>query len=103
MYKAPRGIYDSVIACVRDKGSYSDSGVNIARTRSFPGADIGNDHDLLILVSFGMNKNYIIVFRKGGYIAARERWTYSGVVMPVVNVYKYLGIYFTTRLFRFCL
>ena len=25
------------------------SGVNIARTRSFPGADIGNDHDLLML------------------------------------------------------
>ena len=25
------------------------SGVNIARTRSFPGADIGSDHDLLML------------------------------------------------------
>ena len=25
------------------------SGVNIARTRSFPGADIGSDHDLLIM------------------------------------------------------
>ena len=24
------------------------SGVNIARTRSFPGADIGNDHDMLM-------------------------------------------------------
>ena len=45
-----------------------------------------------------MNKSNVIVFRKGGYIGARERWTYSGVVMPVVNVYKYLGIYFTTRL-----
>ena len=27
------------------------SGVNIARTRSFPGADTGNDHDLLIMTS----------------------------------------------------
>ena len=45
-----------------------------------------------------VNKSNIIVFRKGGYIGARERWTYSGVVMPVVNVFKYLGIYFTTRL-----
>ena len=45
-----------------------------------------------------MNKSNIIVFRKGGYLGARERWTYSGVVLPVVNVYKYLGIYFTTRL-----
>ena len=50
-----------------------------------------------------MNKSNIIVFRKGGYIGARERWTCSGGVMPVVNVYKYLGIYFTTRLFRVCL
>ena len=25
------------------------SGVNIARTRSFPGADIGSDHDLLMM------------------------------------------------------
>ena len=25
------------------------SGVNIARTRSFPGADIGSDHDLLVM------------------------------------------------------
>ena len=27
----------------------SRSGVNIARTRSFPGADIGNDHDLVMM------------------------------------------------------
>ena len=27
------------------------SGVNIARTRSFPGADIGSDHDLLMMTS----------------------------------------------------
>ena len=45
-----------------------------------------------------MNKSNIIVFRKGGYLGARERWIYDGVVMPAVNVYKYLGLYFTTRL-----
>ena len=45
-----------------------------------------------------MNKNNIIVFRKGGYLGAKERWIYD-VVMPAVNVYKYIGIYFTTRLF----
>ena len=28
---------------------------------------------------------------------------YDGVVMTVVNGYKYLVIYFTTRLFCFCL
>ena len=45
-----------------------------------------------------LNKSNIIVFRKGGYLGARERWRYDGVVMPVVNVYTHLGIYFTTRL-----
>ena len=45
-----------------------------------------------------MNKSNIIVFRKGGYLGARERWIYDGAVMPAMNVYKYLGIYFTTRL-----
>ena len=45
-----------------------------------------------------MNKSNIIVFRKGSYLGARERWIYDGVIMPAVNVYKYLGIYFTTRL-----
>lgn len=45
-----------------------------------------------------MDKSNIIVFRKGGYLAARERWIYNGVQMPVVNAYKYLGLYFTTKL-----
>ena len=45
-----------------------------------------------------MNKSNIIVFQKGGYLGSRERWIYDGVVMPAVNVYKYLCIYFTTRL-----
>ena len=46
-----------------------------------------------------MSKSNIIVFRKGGYLKAREHWNYNGSVMPVVNIYKYLGIYFSTRLF----
>ena len=45
-----------------------------------------------------LDKCNIIVFRKGGYLGARERWFYNGLAMPVVNVYKYLGIYFSTRL-----
>ena len=45
-----------------------------------------------------MTKSNIVVFRKGGYLAARERWLLNGVNMPVVNAYKYLGIYFSTRL-----
>ena len=45
-----------------------------------------------------MSKSNIIVFRNGGYLSAREHWSLDGNVMPVVNVYKYLGIYFSTRL-----
>ena len=45
-----------------------------------------------------MNKSNIVVFRKGGYLGARERWIYDGSMMRVVNSYKYLGICFSTRL-----
>ena len=41
-----------------------------------------------------MNKSNIVVFRKGGYLGARERWIYDGCMMRVVNSYKYLGICF---------
>jgi hypothetical protein len=45
-----------------------------------------------------MEKSNIVVFRNGGYLGAGERWTFQGVIMPIVNAYKYLGIYFSTRL-----
>ena len=35
-----------------------------------------------------VSKSNIVVFRKGGYLGARERWTYDSVVLPAVNVYK---------------
>ena len=45
-----------------------------------------------------MDKSNIVVFRKGGYLAAREIWYYGNEKMSVVNVYRYLGIYFSTRI-----
>ena len=45
-----------------------------------------------------MDKSNIVVFRKGGYLAAREIWYYGNEKMSVVNVYKYLGIYFSLRI-----
>ena len=45
-----------------------------------------------------LDKSNIIVFRKGGYLSERERWFYDGSIMPVVNVYKYLGTNFSTKL-----
>ncbi len=45
-----------------------------------------------------MDKSNIVVFRKGGYLSSREKWVYGGSTVSVVNSYKYLGIYFSTRL-----
>ena len=45
-----------------------------------------------------LDKSNIIVFRKGGHLAAREKWFFNNSVMPVVNAYKYLGIFFSTKL-----
>jgi hypothetical protein len=45
-----------------------------------------------------LDKSNIVVFRNGGYLGKRERWFFQGELMPVVNAYKYLGIYFSTRL-----
>ena len=45
-----------------------------------------------------LDKSNIIVFRKGGYLGARERWFFNNTQMPVVNSYKYLGILFSTKL-----
>ena len=45
-----------------------------------------------------LDKSNIIVFRNGGHTASCEKWGYGKNVMPVVNQYKYLGIYLSTRL-----
>ena len=39
----------------------------------------------------------IVVFRKGGYLAANERVFYNDCRMKVVNLYKYPGICFSTK------
>ncbi|XP_070193997.1 uncharacterized protein, partial [Littorina saxatilis] len=39
-----------------------------------------------------------VIFRNGGHIAAIEKWMYGNIEMETVNMYKYLGIYFSTRL-----
>ena len=43
-------------------------------------------------------KTNIVVFRKGGYLSSHERWSYGETEVKVVNAYKYLGLYFSTRL-----
>ena len=47
---------------------------------------------LHIVVNF--DKSQVVIFRNGGYIAAREKWFYDGMKLKIVNHYKYLGIIF---------
>ena len=44
------------------------------------------------------DKSNIIVFRKGSYLSAHEKWFCGKNRTEVVNAYKYLGLYFTTKL-----
>ena len=45
-----------------------------------------------------INKTKIVVFKRGGQLARRERWTYNGTVIDVVTSFAYVGVHFTNRL-----
>ena len=45
-----------------------------------------------------MLKTKILVFRRGGIINRHENWTFDGMLIEIVNCYKYLGIFFTVKL-----
>ncbi|WP_419602750.1 hypothetical protein, partial [Thiolapillus sp.] len=47
-WHSPNGQHHSQIDYILVRKRFR-SGVNIARTRSFPGADTGSDHDLLMM------------------------------------------------------
>ena len=53
-------------------------------------------HKLGLVVN--LEKSNVVVFRNGGHLATIEKWSYGTECMQVVNVYKYLGIIFSTRL-----
>ena len=42
-------------------------------------------------------QNEVIVFRKGDYLTAREKWFHSGDEIELVNSYKYVGYALTTK------
>lgn len=154
LYRALRSIYDSVLACVRDKSIYTDFfecpkgvkqgcllspllfsffvnelAVEISRkgrhgVQIIPGAieiflmlfadDIILLSDSIIGLQTQLNslkkeadrlgldvnldKTNIMVFRKGGYLAEKEKWWYGNLEIKVTNSYKYLGMIFTTKL-----
>ena len=45
-----------------------------------------------------LEKTKVMVFRKGGHIAATEKWFYHHTEIEIVNSYKYLGYTLTTKL-----
>jgi len=49
-------------------------------------------------LTVNLEKSNIVVFRNGGYLARCEKWYYKDSVVKVVNAYKYLGVWFSTRL-----
>lgn len=49
-------------------------------------------------LSVNLNKSKIMIFRKGGHVAAHEKWFLDGEEIEIVNSYKYLGFTLTTKL-----
>ena len=45
-------------------------------------------------LTVNLDKPKVMVFRKGGYLAAKERWFWDDQKLEVVNTYKYLGLIF---------
>ena len=45
-----------------------------------------------------MDKTKIIVFRRGGQLRGNESFSFMKEKIEIVNEYKYLGVYFTTKL-----
>ena len=75
---------------------------DVALLSTTPG---GLQHQLNILqtccsnmqLNVNIDKTKVMVFRKGGFLAKREQWSYNGVKLDVVNRYCYLGFKFTTK------
>lgn len=49
-------------------------------------------------LTVNLDKTKVMIFRKGGFISAKEKWLFDGKVLEVVNKYKYLGYTLTTKL-----
>ena len=45
-----------------------------------------------------LDKTNIVIFRNSGYIAKKEVWYHDGQGISVVNSYKCLGLFLTTRM-----
>ena len=50
-----------------------------------------------LCLTVNLEESIVIVFRKGGLLAAREKWVFGESQLEIVNSYKYLGLSFSTR------
>ena len=53
-------------------------------------------------LTVNLDKTKVTVFRKGGHIAAGEKWFLYGKELEIVNRYKYLGYTLTAKLSSVC-
>ena len=49
-------------------------------------------------LSVNISKTEIVIFRRGGPVAAKERWFYDGELLNVSDQYTYLGFLFSNRM-----
>ena len=45
-----------------------------------------------------MDKSNIIVFKNGGNLSKNKKWYFKDELIKVVSYYKYLGVFFSSRL-----
>ena len=53
-----------------------------------------NKLDLIV----NLDKSNIVVFRNGGHLSRNEKWCYGRDLLKIVNAFRYLGIFLSTRL-----
>lgn len=57
-----------------------------------------NDACKRLYLKINLEKTKVIVFRKGGFLGAAEKWHIDGNNLEIVNEYNYLGFLFTTKM-----
>jgi hypothetical protein len=49
-------------------------------------------------MTVNMDKSNILVFKNGGNLSKNEKWYFKDELIKVVSYYKYLGVFFSSRL-----
>ena len=79
---------------------FADDIVLVSETVVGLQTQLNNLHSAASKLNLTVNlaKSNVLVFRLGGFLGEMETWFYAGKRMEVVNGYKYLGIYFSSKL-----